>query len=94
MAVAFDAAGQPDSALAWFESYLDDRQPNRMYWDQAGLGYSMKHAARLADELGDTEKAALYYAQFVELWADADAELQPQVDAARARLEEILRERG
>jgi tetratricopeptide (TPR) repeat protein len=94
MAVAFDAAGQPDSALAWFESYLDDRQPNRMYWDQTGLGYSMKHAARLADELGDTEKAALYYAQFVELWADADEELQPQVDAARARLEEILRERG
>jgi hypothetical protein len=65
-----------------------------MYWDQTGLGYSIKHAARLADELGDTEKAALYYAQFVELWADADAELQPQVDAARARLEEILRERG
>ena len=94
MAMAFEAAGQPDSALAWYESYLEDRQPNRMYWDQAGLGYSLQKAARLADSLGDTDKAALYYAQFVELWADADAELQPQVDAARSRLEEILRERG
>jgi len=94
MAMAFEAAGQPDSSLAWFESYLDDRQPNRMFWDQAGLGYSLQRAARLADSLGDTDKAALYYAQFVELWADADAELQPQVDAARSRLEEILRERG
>jgi hypothetical protein len=65
-----------------------------MYWDQVGLPWSMQQAARLADELGDTEKAALYYAQFVELWADADAELQPQVEVARARLEEILRERG
>ena len=94
MAMAFEAVGQPDSALAWYESYLEDRQPNRMYWDQAGLAWSMKEAARLADELGDTEEAALYYAQFVELWADADAELQPQVEAARSRLEEILRERG
>ncbi len=94
MAMAFEAAGQPDSSLAWFESYLEDRQPNRMFWDQAGLGYSLQRAARLADSLGDTDKAALYYAQFVELWADADAELQPQVDAARSRLEEILRERG
>jgi len=94
MALAFEAAGQPDSALAWFESYLDDRQPNRMYWDQAGLGYSLQKAARLADSLSDTDTAALYYAQFVELWADADAELQPQVEAARGRLEVILRERG
>jgi tetratricopeptide (TPR) repeat protein len=94
MAQAFEAAGQQDSALAWYESYLEDRQPNRMYWDQAGLGYSLQKAARLADSLGDTEKGALYYAQFVELWADADAELQPQVEAARSRLEAILRERG
>jgi tetratricopeptide (TPR) repeat protein len=94
MAMAFEAAGQPDSALAWYESYLEDRQPNRMYWDQAGLGHSLQKAALLADSLGDTEKAALYYAQFVELWADADAELQPQVEAAQSRLEAILRERG
>ena len=94
LAQAFEAAGRQDSALAWYESYLEDRQPNRMYWDQVGLPWSMQQAARLADELGDAEKAALYYAQFVELWADADAELQPQVEVARARLEEILRERG
>jgi tetratricopeptide (TPR) repeat protein len=94
MAMSFEAAGQPDSALAWYESYLEDRQPNRMYWDQAGLGYSLQKAARLADLLDDTEKAALYYARFVELWADADDELQPQVEAAQSRLEAILRERG
>ena len=45
-------------------------------------------------EAGDLENAAVYYARFVELWADADAELQPRVEAARTRLEEIIRERG
>jgi hypothetical protein len=30
----------------------------------------------------------------VELWAEADDELQPRVRAAQARLDAILRERG
>ncbi|MFO7586623.1 MAG: hypothetical protein R6X22_00980 [Gemmatimonadota bacterium] len=93
-ALAWDRAGRADSALAWYEAYLETRQPNRMYWDQAGLGFSLGRAAGLADEIGDPEKAALYYAELVELWKDADAELQPQVERARARLEEILRQRG
>ena len=49
---------------------------------------------QLYDEQGDLENAALYYARFVVLWAEADDELQPRVEAARARLEEIIRERG
>ena len=48
----------------------------------------------LAEERGDWEKAAEYYARFVELWVDADPELQPRVQAAQQRLEEILAERG
>jgi hypothetical protein len=46
------------------------------------------------DERGDLEKAARYYAKFVELWENADPELQPRVEAARDRLQEITRERG
>ncbi|MBT8477902.1 MAG: hypothetical protein KJO06_03220, partial [Gemmatimonadetes bacterium] len=49
---------------------------------------------QLYDEKGDLENAALHYAQFVELWGDADPILQPRVDAARTRLQEIVRERG
>jgi hypothetical protein len=30
----------------------------------------------------------------VDLWSGADPELQPRVQAAQARLEEIVRERG
>ncbi len=32
---------------------------------------------------GATDEALLYYGRFVELWQDADAELQPRVEAAR-----------
>jgi len=46
------------------------------------------------DERGDWEKAAEYYARFVELWKGADAELQPRVEVAQKRLDEIFAERG
>jgi hypothetical protein len=48
----------------------------------------------LYNERGDPDNAATYYARFVELWREADPELQPRVQAAQTRLEEILAERG
>ena len=50
--------------------------------------------ARLRDEAGDTQEAAALYARFIDFWRDADAELQPQVDEARARLQAIVRASG
>jgi hypothetical protein len=50
--------------------------------------------AQLYDERGDRDKAADHYAKFVELWVEADEELQPRVRAAQVRLEEILEERS
>ena len=50
--------------------------------------------ARLRDQAGDTEEAAAYYARVIQFWEDADPELQPLVEEARVRLQEIVRERG
>ena len=50
--------------------------------------------ARLRDEAGDTEEAAAYYARVIQFWEDADPELQPLVEEARNRLQEIVSERG
>jgi tetratricopeptide (TPR) repeat protein len=50
--------------------------------------------ARLRDEAGDVEEAAAYYARVIQFWKDADPELQPQVEEARTRLQEIVRARG
>jgi tetratricopeptide (TPR) repeat protein len=93
-AKAFEALGQPDSAIASYESYLETGDMQRAAWDNDNLGPTLERLAALYDEKGDPDAAALYYARLVELWSDADAELQPRVAAARARLEEILKERG
>jgi DNA-binding SARP family transcriptional activator len=55
---------------------------------------SLERLGQLYDEQGDRTKAVEYYARFAELWKDADPELQPRVQAAQARLDEILAERG
>ena len=80
--------------MALYEAYVNSHADYRLWWDTNNLGPSLERLGQLYDEQGDLENAALYYARFVELWADADAELQPRVETARTRLEEIIRERG
>jgi tetratricopeptide (TPR) repeat protein len=91
---AFDQAGQPDSAVVYYERYLAPTQNWRAYTDAAWRAWTLERLGQLYDELGDLEQAAGYYAAFVELWVEADPELQPRVQAARTRMEEIVRERG
>ena len=50
--------------------------------------------ARIRDEAGDTDEAAQLYARFIDLWKDADPQLQPTVQEARDRLQEIVQARG
>jgi tetratricopeptide (TPR) repeat protein len=90
----YDRAGKRDSAIVLSEGYVTSHVASRLRWDEDSLGPSLERLGQLYDEAGDLENAAVYYARFVELWADADVELQPRVEAARARLEEIIRERG
>jgi len=90
----FDEAGVADSAVAYYEGYANAFSQSRIFWDSNSLGPALERLGRLYDAKGDTENAAIWYARFVDLWADADPELQPRVEAARARLEEIVRERG
>jgi len=90
----YEQAGRPDSAIAAYETYVESTEPIRIYWDRLFLPASLERLGALYDEAGDSEQAALYYARFVELWEEADPVLQPRVEAARARLEQIVRERG
>ena len=90
----FEAAGQADSAIARYEQYLATPSNFQVWLDAIVRAPAHESLGRLYDETGDLEKAALHYAQFVDLWEDADAVLQPRVEAARARLQEIVRERG
>jgi DNA-binding SARP family transcriptional activator len=80
--------------LANYERYVTTPYRNRLFQDQYFLGPIHERLGQLYDERGDQEDALRNYARFVELWGEADPELQPRVRAAQARLEEILAERG
>jgi tetratricopeptide (TPR) repeat protein len=94
LARADDRAGQADSAIATYERYVTTPFISRVYQDQYFLAPTHERLGQLYDERGDVENALRNYAKFVELWQDADPNLQPRVQAAQARLEEILAERG
>ena len=94
LAQAYDRGGQADSAIAVYERFVSAPARGRSGFDSTELGRTLERLAELHDAAGNWEKAAEYYARFVELWKDADPELQPRVDAAQARLDEIFAERG
>lgn len=94
IALALDRAGDPMPAIEAYEAYVESPSLFRTDSDRYFLGPSLERLGQLADQVGDLERAAKYYARFTELWAEADEELQPRVRAAQARLEEIARERG
>jgi tetratricopeptide (TPR) repeat protein/tRNA A-37 threonylcarbamoyl transferase component Bud32 len=93
-AEAYARAGNRDSAITLFERFLDT--PEAFALGDEWRGVHMVDATwrpqaylrlgELYEEKGDRGRAASYYRRFVDVWKDADPELQPQVNAARRRL--------
>jgi hypothetical protein len=88
-ALAFDALAMPDSALARYAHAV--RFEGDVGFPTAAaillpLAPLYRRAAELAEETGDRAAALHFQRAFVALWADADPELQPQVDAVRRRM--------
>ena len=75
-----------EEALRWYET-LGKRAMGPMY-----LAPSHLRQAEIYERLGEREKAVHHHARFIELWQDADPELQPQVEAARRALARLTRE--
>jgi eukaryotic-like serine/threonine-protein kinase len=91
-AVAYDAAGDLPRAIAAYRAMLDRADVRRVYF-VIEQPHALRRLAELYDAQGDRASAARYYAQFAELWRDADPELQPQVRAAQQRITELLPDR-
>ena len=51
-----------------------------------------KRLGELFEAKGDREKAATYFSRFIELWKNADPELQPKVADAKRRLANLSQE--
>jgi hypothetical protein len=65
-----------------------------MYYEAQLYPLVLRRLGKRHDSLGHRDEAIEYYRQFIDLWKDADPELQPQVDAARAALARVLNEQG
>jgi len=89
---AFDAAGQRDSAIYWGEQYLTSNDRYRLYEDYVALAPTYRRMGELYEDQGNREKAASYYQKFIDLWRNADPDLQPQVADVKKKLARVVGE--
>jgi tetratricopeptide (TPR) repeat protein len=88
MAQAHDLAGHADSAIVYFERFAAVKDPN-MSEDSQWLAGSYKRLGELYEAKGDRDKAIASFEKFVEMWKDAEPELQPRVAEVRERLKKL-----
>jgi tetratricopeptide (TPR) repeat protein len=94
LATAYERARQPDSALAVYERCVSapgTKAPLVLFdqVDARALAATLQRLGALYAARGDHAKAREYYGRFVDLWQDADPELQPFVADARAALRRL-----
>jgi tRNA A-37 threonylcarbamoyl transferase component Bud32/tetratricopeptide (TPR) repeat protein len=89
--LAFDRSGKSDSARAYLTKYVETTESGRFLLDRWYLAPSLYRLGELYESAGDTKHATEYYGRFVDLWKNADPELQPRVEEARKRMERMNR---
>ena len=76
-----------DSAVVYYERYITTPELDRLDLDMIMLAGSLKRLGELYEARHETQKAVSSYSRFVELWKNADPELQPKVADVRRRLQ-------
>jgi tetratricopeptide (TPR) repeat protein len=89
----YDELGNADSALAVYERAVSLPDAFGVYWESRRLPSTYIRLGELYEERGDRESAIEYYNELVELWANADPELQPVVEDVRGRIARLISER-
>ena len=88
--MAYDRAGQSDSARAVLRRYVEG--PSEALNDVSyGLTFapSMQRLGELDEAKGDLASAIKTYERLIELWKNADADLAPRVEDIRRRVERL-----
>ena len=82
---SFEKLGEPDSAIAQYERFVNghntDAEAREFY-----LAAALRRLAEMYESKGDRKKALEFYGRFVDLWKDADPELQPLVSDIRKHM--------
>lgn len=91
---AWDAAGNADSALFYYDRFLDAKSSRLTDTDAAQRASSTFRSAELREQRGNIAGALQRYREFVELRRNASEALQPRVREAQARIERLEARRG
>jgi tetratricopeptide (TPR) repeat protein len=91
LAFAFDRAHETDSAIVYFERFVEAPSVHRLTADPITLNVVLRRLGELHEATGRRDRAIQYYARFVELWRRADPELQPQVAEIRRRIDRLAK---
>ena len=81
---AMDHLGATDSARTLYELALSQSAFLDEFSELPWYPLVLRRLGELYAARGERQRAADYYTKFIDLWRDADPELQPQVRAARA----------
>jgi tetratricopeptide (TPR) repeat protein len=88
----WDAAGQADSAIAYYR-HGTDRPPLNGGDEEAYLyPLALRRLGALYEERGNRAQALEWYTRFLDLWHDADPDLQPVVRDIRGRVSRLTAE--
>jgi tetratricopeptide (TPR) repeat protein len=91
LARAYDRLGEEDSVRVLYERFAN--LPSASLWYDGGhLAYAYQRLGEIYEAREDVERAAQYYSRLMELWDEADPELQAWVETARSALERLGRE--
>lgn len=93
LSLAYERAGQPDSAIAVGERYFAVTDPSCVEEDGFYRPVLHRRLGELYARRGDVASAERHLNAFVAMWRNADAELQPQVSAARRSLAMLKQQR-
>jgi hypothetical protein len=89
MARMFDRAAQADSAIVWYERFLEAPRLPVSGFDALWLPHVYDRLSVLHEAKGNRSAAARSLQRFIDIWSEADPELQPRVAAAGARLRSL-----
>ena len=92
--IAYDRGGPPGLRPQVPDPIRRDAGTGRIDIDPYFLGTTLYELGELYESAGDVKHALEYYGRFIDLWKNADPELQPRVASARARMAQLNRAKG